>query len=92
MHKLAFVDLSTGTVQVEDVPDEPYLNYLGGYGLGAYILFTRQKANVDPGGPDNMLGLLTGPLTGTDAITGSRFTVVGKSPKTMTWGGLQLWW
>jgi len=86
MHRLAFVDLSAGTARVEEIPDEPYLNYLGGYGLGAYVLFTRQKPKVDPWGPDNMLGLLTGPLTGTDAITGNRFAAVGKSPKTMTWG------
>lgn len=86
MHRLAFVDLSAGTAQVEEIPDGLYLDYLGGYGLGAYVLFTRQKANVDPWGPDNMLGFVAGPLTGTDAITGNRFAVVGKSPKTMTWG------
>jgi len=43
-------------------------------------------AGADPLGPDNMLGFLTGPLTGTPAIIGSRFVVVAKSPNTGTWG------
>jgi aldehyde:ferredoxin oxidoreductase len=86
MHRLAFVDLNTGAISYEDPGDELYQKYLGGYGLGAYILYTRQKAGVDPLAPEAMLGLLTGPLTGTDAITGNRFIAVGRSPKTGTWG------
>jgi len=86
MHRVAFVDLDTGKVTYEDPGDEAYEKYLGGYGLGAYILYTRQRAGVDALAPEAMLGLLTGPLTGTDAITGNRFVAVGKSPKTGTWG------
>jgi len=66
--------------------DELYLKYLGGYGLGAYFLYTRTKPGVDPLGPDNLLGFLAGPLSGTPAICGSRFQVVGKSPKTGGFG------
>ena len=44
-------------------------------------------AGADPLGPDNILGFLTGPLTGTPAVIGSRFVVVAKSPKTAGgWG------
>jgi aldehyde:ferredoxin oxidoreductase len=86
MHRVAFVDLNSGQVTYEDPGDELYAQYLGGYGLGAYILYTRQRAGVDPLSPEAMLGILTGPLTGTDAITGNRFIAVGKSPKTGTWG------
>jgi len=86
MHRMAFVDLSTGTINVEEFDDEIYEKYLGGYGIGAYILFTRQKPKVDPLGPENTLGFLTGPLTGTDAPTAGRWAAVGKSPKTGTWG------
>jgi aldehyde:ferredoxin oxidoreductase len=84
--KIAWVDLTTGTTTIEKPEDELYSKYLGGYGLGAYYLFTRQPKNVDPLGPENTLGFITGPLTGTDAITGNRFTVVGKSPKSGGWG------
>ena len=37
-------------------------------------------------GPDNHLGFFTGLLTGTPAVSGNRYFVVGKSPKTGTWG------
>ena len=86
MGKMLFVDLAKGTVKEEPLTDEMAEKYIGGYGLGAYILYSRQKANVDALGPDNMLGFVTGPLTGTTAIPGNRYTVVGKSPKTQTWG------
>ncbi len=86
LHKIAWVDLNTKVVNVENPSDELYGNYLGGYGLGAYYLFTRQRAKVDSLGPENIFGLTTGPLTGTMAITGNRFTAVGKSPKTGGWG------
>jgi len=85
-HKIAWVNLSTTEVTVEEPEDTLYTKYLGGYGLGAYLLFVRQRVKVDPLGPDNTLGLITGPLTGTLAITGNRFTAVGKSPKTGGWG------
>ena len=86
MGKLLFVDLSKGSFAEEQPSDEVLTKYLGGYGLGAYILYTRQKAKVDPLGPEAMLGFISGPLSATDAITGNRYQVVGKSPKTGTWG------
>ena len=86
LNKIAWVDLNTRTVKIEEPADEVYTRYLGGYGLGSYYLFTRQRAKVDPLGPENTFGLVTGPLTGTQAITGNRFTAVGKSPKTGGWG------
>jgi aldehyde:ferredoxin oxidoreductase len=86
MGKILFVNLSTGEIK-EEKPDESlYRDYLGGYGLGVRILYSRQKAGVDPLGPDNTLGLITGPLTGTAVPTGARFTAVGKSPITGGWG------
>src|SRR4030042_1578074 len=60
--------------------------FIGGYGIGARVIFSEQDAGVDPLGPDNMLGFLTGPLTGTQAISGTRYTVAGKSPLTGCWG------
>ena len=86
LHRIAWVDLGTGDVKIEEPGDELYGDYLGGYGLGAYYLYHRQKAGVDPLGPESILGLTTGPLTGTQTITGNRFTAVGKSPKTGGWG------
>lgn len=86
MGKMLFVDLSTGKI-TEETPDESlYRDFLGGYGVGARILYSRQKGGVDALGPDNILGFTTGPLTGTPANTGARYTVVCKSPITGGWG------
>jgi len=86
MGKLLFVDLSTGKM-AEETPDEKlYLDFVGGYGIGARILYDRMKAGVDPLGPGNILGMITGPLTGTPAIGGARYGAVAKSPLTGGWG------
>src|SRR4030042_1446618 len=84
--RILFVDLAQGKISVELAVDELYQNFFGGYGIGARILFSRQQAKVDPLGPDAMLGFVTGLLTGTPALFGSRYVVVGKSPLTGTWG------
>ncbi len=86
MGKILWVDLSIGNFREEQFDEPTARRCLGGYGLGARILWDRQKAGVDPLGPDAILGFVTGILTGTDAVGGSRYTVVGKSPLTGGWG------
>ena len=84
--KLLFVNLSTGVIKEEVPADSLYRDFIGGYGVGARILYSRQKGGVDPLGPENTLGVMTGPLTGTPAPMGCRYAVVGKSPLTGGWG------
>ena len=84
--KMFFIDLSEGKVR-EEMPDEAICrDYLGGYGIGSRLIYSHQPAGVDPLSQENILGFLTGPLTGTPALSGSRYSVVGKSPLTGTWG------
>ncbi len=83
--KVLFVDLSSGSIKEESLPEKVYRDFIGGQGLGARILYERMKPKVDPLGPDNMLGFLVGPLTGT-GIHGARFQTVTKSPVTGGWG------
>jgi len=83
--KMLNVRLNAGTVEVEQVPEELYRKYLGGYGIGARLMFDRIPAGADPLGPDNILGLFPGLLTGTP-LFGIRYQAVGKSPKTGGWG------
>lgn len=86
MGKLLWVNLSTGEIK-EEIPDERlYHDFIGGYGVGARLLYSRQKGGVDPLGPENTFGLVTGPLTGTPAPFGCRYVAVGKSPLTGGWG------
>jgi aldehyde:ferredoxin oxidoreductase len=84
--KLLWVDLTAGTITEEALEEDVCRKYLGGYGLGVRYLFDRMPARADPLGPRNILGVLSGMLTGTSALGGSRFAVVGKSPLTGTWG------
>jgi aldehyde:ferredoxin oxidoreductase len=86
MGKMLMVDLSRNELKDEALDEKLCRQFIGGYGVGARILFSRQKAGVDPLGPDNIFGILTGPFTGTPALSGTRYTVVGKSPLTGGWG------
>jgi aldehyde:ferredoxin oxidoreductase len=86
MGKILFVDLSKNELKDEALDEKLCRQFIGGYGIGARILFSRQKAGVDPLGPDNTFGILSGPFTGTMALSGTRYTVVGKSPLTGGWG------
>ncbi|MFN2197196.1 MAG: aldehyde ferredoxin oxidoreductase family protein [Anaerolineales bacterium] len=86
MGELLNIDLTSGSIEVENLDEQLCQDYIGGYGLGAKLLYDRMPAGVDPFGPEAILGFITGPLTGTPALIGSRFVVVGKSPKTHTWG------
>jgi aldehyde:ferredoxin oxidoreductase len=83
--KLLFVDLTTGSIQEETLDEEMARLFIGGYGIGARVLYSRMKPGVDPLGPDNMLGFLAGPLTGTGAFFSGRWTIVCKSPVTGGW-------
>ncbi len=83
--KMLNVRLNAGTVEAEQVPEKTYREYLGGYGIGARMIFDRVPAGADPLGPDNVLGLFPGLLTGTPFF-GIRYQAVAKSPKTGGWG------
>ena len=65
MGKLLFVNLSTGEMREEPLDENICRNFIGGNGIGARMLYSLQKGGVDPLGPDNTLGILTGPFTGT---------------------------
>jgi aldehyde:ferredoxin oxidoreductase len=83
--KLLNVNLTTGEVTIERPDDSLYRKYLGGYGVGARMLWDRTPAGADPLGPENMLGMFAGLLTGTP-LFGQRWQVVCKSPLTGAWG------
>ena len=86
MGKIAFVDLTQGAVRTEELSDEVARGFIGGYGIGARVLFERIPRGADPLGPENVLGFAAGPLTGTRAPTGGRYMACCKSPLTGGWG------
>ncbi|MDZ7845267.1 MAG: aldehyde ferredoxin oxidoreductase family protein [Anaerolineales bacterium] len=84
--KFLWVNLSSGEIR-EEIPSEALLrDFIGGYGIGARVLYDEIPAGADPLGPENILAFLTGPLTGTTAPTATRWTVAAKSPLTGGWG------
>ena len=48
MGKVLWVDLGTGRMHEEKVPERVYRRYLSGTGLAAYFLYDRIPAGADP--------------------------------------------
>lgn len=86
MGKILWVDLSTRKLTDWYLDDELCKDYLGGYGIGLRMIYDNQEAGIDPLDSSSIVAFSTGPLTGTPAVIGSRFTVMGKSPSSFTWG------
>jgi len=83
--KILFVELSEGKIEELKPSEQTYRKFIGGTGLGVRFLYEKMKPGSDPLGNENMLGFVTGPLTGTSAPGSGRFTVVCKSPLTNAW-------
>ncbi len=82
--KLLRVNLTEGTCTPEPLNMDWVKLYLGQRGLGTKYLYEEIDPKVDPLSPDNKLIFVTGPLTGTCASTGGRYSVVTKGPLTGT--------
>jgi len=80
--KILRVDLTEGTCTPEPLNMQWAFDYLGSRGLASKYLVEEVDPKVDPLSPDNKLIMSTGPLTGTMASTGGRYTVVTKGPLT----------
>jgi len=56
--------------------------FIGGTGLGAYLLYEHCPPGIEPLSPDNPLIFVTSPLVGSRLTTSSKFAVLTKSPLT----------
>jgi aldehyde:ferredoxin oxidoreductase len=80
--RIAYVNLTTGDVSSSPVPVSLRRLYLGGRGLGAYLLFNHARPGTDPLTTDNVLAVCAGLLCGAPAPAASFTAVTTKSPLT----------
>ncbi|MBU3649093.1 MAG: aldehyde ferredoxin oxidoreductase [Limnohabitans sp.] len=80
--KILRVNLTAGTVKSEPLNMQWAREYIGSRGLGSKYLISEIDPKVDPLSADNKIIWATGPLTGTMASTGGRYTVITKGPLT----------
>jgi len=80
--KILRVDLTSGTTKSEPLNMDWADKYLGQRGLASKYLVEEIDPTCDPLGPDNKVIFATGPLTGTCASTGGRYSVITKGPLT----------
>ncbi len=80
--KILRVNLTAGTVKAEPLNMDWARAYLGSRGLATKYIVEEVDPKVDPLSAANKLIWATGPLTGTMASTGGRYTVVTKGPLT----------
>jgi aldehyde:ferredoxin oxidoreductase len=76
------IDLTTGKIGEYDITDRDRELFLGSRYLSTKILWDELKPGIDPLSPQNVIVIMTGPLTGTGAPSSSRYDISAKSPLT----------
>lgn len=80
--KILDINLTTGTTGEYLLSDEDREKFLGGRFISTKILWDALAPGTDPMSPDNLLIVMTSPLTGTGAPSTSRYDISSKSPLT----------
>ena len=76
------VDLTARRAEWQPLSEDVLRRFIGGTGLGAYLLYEHCPPGVDPMAPENPLIFVTSPLVGSRLTTSSKFAVLAKSPLT----------
>src|SRR5665647_329970 len=79
-NKLLRVDLTTGTIAEEAIPDEVFTTYLGAAGLGAWVMYNEVPASVKSFDPENRLIFATGPFNGVRQTGAGKWSVISRCP------------
>jgi len=74
------VDLTKQTVTRENLDPEMAKKYVGGIGLGIKIVYDEVQPGMDAFDEATPLVFVTGPMTGTSAISSGAYGIVTKSP------------
>jgi aldehyde:ferredoxin oxidoreductase len=81
-NQLLRIDLSREETAVEPIPESVLRSYLGGKGLGSFLLLKENPPHIDPFSRQNRLIFTLGPLADTPFFGSSRYAVFTKSPQT----------
>ncbi|MHB1132035.1 MAG: aldehyde ferredoxin oxidoreductase family protein [Chloroflexota bacterium] len=84
--RVLHVDLSSGSIEVEQLGDEFYRQYLGGRAVITHYLLKLTAPGVDPLGPENVLVIAPGVVTGAAFSGQGRNGIGAKSPLTNALG------
>jgi aldehyde:ferredoxin oxidoreductase len=76
------IDLSDRAYRIEEIPNETIRKYVGGRGLGSFLLYKLVPARMDPLGEGNHLIFTAGPASGTKFPNSSKTNLTTKSPLT----------
>jgi aldehyde:ferredoxin oxidoreductase len=76
------VDLETSNGSWWTLSDRVLRDFLGGTGLGAYLMLTEGQAAIDPLAAESCIAFVFSPLVGSPLTTSAKFAVVSKSPLT----------
>jgi aldehyde:ferredoxin oxidoreductase len=76
------VDLADASAERLALPEDVLRAYIGGAGLGAWLMHRLAPPGVDPLSPEAPLAFCFSPLVGTPLTTSAKFAVVAKSPLT----------
>ena len=87
--RILHVNLSNGDLTVEQPSDTFYRTYMGGSALNLYYILNEVPAKADPLGPENVLAVSVGVLTGAPISGQARVMVNAKSPLTGAIGDAQ---
>ena len=85
MQPILKIDLTTGTTEEYQIPEQWQKDFLGGASLAARILYSSLTRELDPFSPEAPLLFMVGPMTGTSGPTTGRFVVCGKGAATGLW-------
>lgn len=76
------IDPRDGRTALVPIPESVLRGFLGGVGLGTWIVARETPAGADPLGPDAALVFSLSPLVGSPLTTSAKFAVVALSPLT----------
>ncbi len=85
-NKILRVNLTTGSLNVEELSEAFYRQYPGGKALAGYYLLREMPAHIEPFAPENLLVFANGLMTGAPVSTATRFVVSARSPLTNGYG------